>query len=174
MACFSGTARDFPHLYHNQNHKQTTEGNSEEHSMPFRPHPTIPSSCSSPTQSTWWGDSWGGAHKWKRNGWRCSTGEAQHADLWNKILPLVDTFGPNLQVLHVPSHCSIPGNEKADCLADQGLRNRPLLASPPKARRFALVDIEIDSDDSSDTSYEPDTPPPAHATTQTSHPRPPR
>ena len=29
----------------------------------------------------------GGAHKWKRNGWRCSTGEAQHADLWNKILP---------------------------------------------------------------------------------------
>ena len=84
----------------------------------------------------------------KRNGWRCSTGEAQHADLWNKILPLVDAFGPNLQVLHVPSHCSIPGNEKADRLADQGLRNSPHLASPPKARRFALVDIEIDSDES--------------------------
>ena len=102
----------------------------------------------------------GGAHKWKRNGWRCSTGEAQHADLWNKVIPLIDAFGPNLQVLHVPSHCSIPGNEKADRLADQGLRNSPLLASPPKARRFALVDIEIDSDESSDTSYEPDTPPP--------------
>ena len=115
----------------------------------------------------------GGAHKWKRNGWRCSTGEAQHTDLWNKVIPLIDAFGPNLQVLHVPSHCSILGNEKADRLADQGLQNSPLLTSPPKARKFALVDIDIDSDTFSEASYEPDTPSPISPPLRSLTPEPP-
>lgn len=59
-------------------------------------------------------------HKWKRNGWKLSTG----GDVINKedfeLLDKAQT-GLNIQWVHVRGHCGNPGNEAADQLARNGI-----------------------------------------------------
>ena len=58
--------------------------------------------------------------KWKRHGWRTSTGEVGHRDLWEQIDLLRRMGGEQLQVRWVPSHLDVEGNEAADELAGKG------------------------------------------------------
>ena len=58
--------------------------------------------------------------KWKRHGWRTSSGEVGHRDLWEHIDWLRGEAGDKLQVRWVPSHLGVTGNEAADELAGQG------------------------------------------------------
>ena len=57
--------------------------------------------------------------KWKRHGWRTSSGEVGHRDLWEHIDWLRGEAGDQLQVRWVPSHLGVAGNEAADDLAGQ-------------------------------------------------------
>ena len=69
----------------------------------------------------------GWAQKWRRHGWTNAKGPIQHKDLWDTLLTLTEAAGPLVKWLHTPSHIDIPGNTRADHLADVGRRRSPLL-----------------------------------------------
>jgi ribonuclease HI len=59
--------------------------------------------------------------KWKRNGWRTSDKKpVKNADLWQRL----EAAAARHQVvwLWVKGHAGDPGNERADALANQGMR----------------------------------------------------
>ena len=58
--------------------------------------------------------------KWRRHGWRMSSGEVEHRDLWEKILWERERAGAELQVRWVPSHLGVQGNHEAEALAEMG------------------------------------------------------
>ena len=68
----------------------------------------------------------GGAHKWRRHGWRGSDGPVADASLWKRVLALLECVRCELQWVHVPSHIGIFGNEQANDLAEQGRRANTL------------------------------------------------
>ena len=43
-----------------------------------------------------------------------------HMDLWEKLLQEIAAAGPSATWMHVLSHVGVPGNTKADTLADMG------------------------------------------------------
>lgn len=58
----------------------------------------------------------GWARSWKKNGWRKSDkSPALNADLWNKLLALLDTH--EITVVWVKGHAGHPENERCDKLA---------------------------------------------------------
>ncbi len=60
--------------------------------------------------------------KWKRNGWRTADRkQVKNADLWQRL----DAAAQRHQVewLWVKGHAGDPGNERADALANQGMRD---------------------------------------------------
>ena len=69
----------------------------------------------------------GWAQKWRRHGWATAKGPVQHKDLWEQLLCLIESLGTHVKWLHTPSHIEIPGNSRADHLADVGRRQSPLL-----------------------------------------------
>ena len=73
--------------------------------------------------------------KWKRHGWRTSSGEVGHRDLWEHIDWLRGEAGDMLQVRWVPSHLGVAGNEAADELAGQGRGLHPYNLLPLSKRR---------------------------------------
>ena len=73
--------------------------------------------------------------KWKRHGWRTSSGEVGHRDLWEHIDWLRGEAGDKLQVRWVPSHLGVAGNEAADELAGQGRELHPYNLLPLSKRR---------------------------------------
>jgi ribonuclease HI len=69
--------------------------------------------------------------KWKANGWRTADKKpVKNADLWQRL----DTAARKHQVqwLWVKGHAGDPGNERADALANQGLREAVAAASPAR------------------------------------------
>ena len=63
--------------------------------------------------------------KWRRHGWRTSSGEVGHRDLWEQILWERERAGLALQIHWVPSHLGVEGNVGADQLAEQGRQSHP-------------------------------------------------
>ena len=75
------------------------------------------------------------AEKWRRHGWRTSSGEVGHRDLWEHIFWLREGAGDLLQLRWVPSHLNVEGNEEADALACQGREQHPNNLLPLSKRR---------------------------------------
>lgn len=60
--------------------------------------------------------------KWKRNGWRTSDNKpVKNADLWQRLEAAAGRH--QVQWLWVKGHAGDPGNERADALANQGMRD---------------------------------------------------
>jgi ribonuclease HI len=58
---------------------------------------------------------------WKRNGWRTSDKKpVKNADLWQRLEAAVERH--QVSWLWVKGHAGDPGNERADALANQGMR----------------------------------------------------
>jgi ribonuclease HI len=58
---------------------------------------------------------------WKRNGWRTAgKKEVKNADLWQRLDAAAKPH--EIQWLWVKGHAGDPGNERADALANQGMR----------------------------------------------------
>jgi len=60
-------------------------------------------------------------HNWKKNGWRSSNKKSvKNQDLWQEL----DTLNSNLKVdwFWVKGHAGHPGNERADFLANEGVK----------------------------------------------------
>ena len=68
----------------------------------------------------------GSAFRWREAGSVGPSGPDCNVDLWMELLELVDTVSPTLRWLRVPSHTDIPGNERADTLAEEGRVSSPL------------------------------------------------
>jgi ribonuclease HI len=69
--------------------------------------------------------------KWKSNGWRTADKKpVKNADLWQRL----DAAARKHQVqwLWVKGHAGDPGNERADALANQGMREAVATASPAR------------------------------------------
>ena len=69
----------------------------------------------------------GWAQQRRRHNWTDAKGPVQHRDLWEQILNTTERLGEQVIWLHTPSHIDIPGNSRADHLADVGRRRSPLL-----------------------------------------------
>ena len=84
--------------------------------------------------------------KWRRHGWRTSSGEVGHRDLWEQILWLCGEAGDLLQVRCVPSHLGAKGNEGADVPAEKGREMHPNNLSPlskrPRVEEWGQVGLE--------------------------------
>ena len=63
----------------------------------------------------------GSAFRWRTAGWAVC-----NVDLWIRALDLVDKVSATLKWIRVPSHTGIPGNERADVLAEEGRVSSPL------------------------------------------------
>ena len=63
--------------------------------------------------------------KWRRHGWRTSSGEVGHRDLWETILWERERAGDELQIHWIPSHLGVQVNEEADALAEAGRMSHP-------------------------------------------------
>jgi ribonuclease HI len=60
-------------------------------------------------------------HKWKLNGWRTSDKKpVKNADLWQRLDAATERH--QVEWLWVKGHAGDPGNERADALANQGMR----------------------------------------------------
>ena len=72
----------------------------------------------------------GWAQKWRRHNWCNAQGPIQHRDMWEQLLRATEALGEEI----TPSHIDIPGNTRADHLADVGRRKSPLLFGHISAR----------------------------------------
>ena len=59
------------------------------------------------------------ARKWRARGWVSITGPVSYSQLWDSLLRFMDTHQGILE-WYVPSNEDIPGNEKANDLAEAG------------------------------------------------------
>ena len=84
--------------------------------------------------------------KWRRHGWRTSSGEVGHRDLWGQILWLREEAGDLLQVRWVPSHLGAKGNEGTDVLAEKGREMHPNnllpLSKRPRVEEWQQLGLE--------------------------------
>ena len=86
----------------------------------------------------------GSAFRWRTAGWVGQSGPVCNVDLWIRALDLVDKTSATVKWIRVPSHTDIPGNERADVLADEGRVSSPLyhvLSLPDKP----IVSLELPS-----------------------------
>ena len=65
------------------------------------------------------------ARKQRAQGWVSNTGPVSYFQLWDSLLHSIDTHHGILESYHVPSHQHIPGNEKANDLAEGGRLQTP-------------------------------------------------
>ena len=68
----------------------------------------------------------GSAFRWRTAGWVGQSGPVCNVDLWIRALDLVDQVSATVKWIRVPKHTDIPGNERADVLADEGRVSSPL------------------------------------------------
>ena len=68
----------------------------------------------------------GAAFRWRAAGWVGQSGPVCNVDLWIQLLELLDNVHATVRWLRVPSHTNIPGNERADGLAEEGRISSPL------------------------------------------------
>ena len=71
------------------------------------------------------------ARKWRARGWVSSTGLVTYSQLWDSLLHSIGTHHGVLEWYHVLSHQHIPGNEKANDLAEAGRLQNPLTFEQP-------------------------------------------
>ena len=77
-------------------------------------------------------------HNWRRRGWRTSTGaDVVNRDLWEALAALERGAGP-VTWHYVAGHSGIPGNERADAIADAYAAGRP-----PKLYRGPLLRYDV-------------------------------
>ena len=91
----------------------------------------------------------GRAQKWRQHGRVSKKGPIQHRDLWEALLGLTEAAGTQVKWLHTPSHIDIPGNTRADHLADVGRRQSPLLfahLSAHPGRHEVQEEVELDDE----------------------------
>ena len=87
--------------------------------------------------------------------WVTSKGPLRHVDLWVENFDLLDFVTTSYRWIKVPSPVEVPGNERADALAEMGRKSCPLnvtkwvqvqrigtpiVVSPPDRLRSPLVD----------------------------------
>ena len=68
----------------------------------------------------------GSAFRWRTASWVGHSGPVCNVDLWIRALDLVDKVSAIVKWVRVPSHTDIPGNERADVLAEEGRVSSPL------------------------------------------------
>ena len=68
----------------------------------------------------------GSAFRWRTTGWVGQSGPVCNVDLWIRARDLVDRVSATVKWLRVPSHTDIPGNERADVLAEEDRVSSPL------------------------------------------------
>ena len=64
----------------------------------------------------------GKCNKWSRHKWVGSRGPLAHVDLWEDLWGQWQLLGDSVDVLWVPSHVGVTGNEHADAKASKGAR----------------------------------------------------
>ena len=76
----------------------------------------------------------GKAYTWRRLQWCLPTGPVPNSDLWEALLFAIDMAQHIIQWAWSPSHQGIPGNERADAVAEKGRQGHPfpLYPSPDK------------------------------------------
>ena len=72
----------------------------------------------------------GKAYSWQRMRWCLPTGPVPNSDLWEALLLAMDRTQHIIRWAWSPSHQGIPGNERADALAEKGRQDHPLLRYP--------------------------------------------
>ena len=72
----------------------------------------------------------GKAYSWRRMQWCLTTGPVPNSDLWEALLLAIDSTRHVIRWAWSPSHQGIPGNERADALAEKGRQDHPLLIYP--------------------------------------------
>ena len=72
----------------------------------------------------------GKAYTWRRMQWCLPTGSVPNSDLWEALLLAIDRTQHIIRWAWSPSHQGIPGNERADALAEKGRQDHPLLSYP--------------------------------------------
>ena len=61
-------------------------------------------------------------HGWKARGWRTASKEpVKNVELWQRLDALVATGGHQIDWRWVKGHAGVPGNERADALANKGV-----------------------------------------------------
>ena len=60
--------------------------------------------------------------KWERHKWVGSRGLLAHKDLWTELWGQWQMLGSTVEILWVPSHVGVVGNEEADTRASKGAR----------------------------------------------------
>jgi ribonuclease HI len=86
-------------------------------------------------------------HNWRRRGWRSSTGsDVLNRDLWEALAAAEQRTG-DVTWHYVPGHSGVPGNERADEIADAwAVGKRPALYRGPLIRyAVAVHDIPDDT-----------------------------
>ena len=59
--------------------------------------------------------------KWMQNGWRTSSNKTvENRELWAELIELVESF-PFISFVKVKGHSGVPGNERADQLANEAM-----------------------------------------------------
>ena len=102
----------------------------------------------------------GKAYTRRRLQWCLPTGPVPNSDLWEALLLAIDMAQHVVWWAWSPSHQGIPGNERADALAENGRQDHPLLrypspdkqkiahtpspAAPVKGRAQYLLDCDSD------------------------------
>ena len=102
----------------------------------------------------------GKANTWRRLQWCLPTGPVPNSDLWEALLLAIDMAQHIIRWAWSPSHQGIPGNERADALAEKGRQDHPLFkypspnkqdishthipAAPIKRRAQPVVDCDSD------------------------------
>ena len=66
------------------------------------------------------------ALRWRAAGWVTAQGPVTIVDLLIQLVTLLDTCCPVLEWIKVHSHIDIPGNDRADALAERGRKASPL------------------------------------------------
>ncbi len=62
-------------------------------------------------------------HNWKKNNWKTAARKpVKNSDLWQKLDELINNNSYDIQWHWVKGHAGIPGNEKADELANEGIK----------------------------------------------------
>ena len=72
----------------------------------------------------------GKAYSWRRMEWCLTTGPVPNSDLWEALLLAIDRTQHIIRWAWSPSHQGIPGNERADALAEKERQAHPLLMCP--------------------------------------------
>ena len=77
---------------------------------------------------------------WERRGWKTKAGKkVENEDLWREIKAGLEERTGSTKVIKVPSHVDIEGNEKADEMANEGVKKHGKKMRDEKEQEVAEV-----------------------------------